>query len=63
MRIGGYILPRQILYASMWSTLFAFFIITLRDFNFYSLFAVLFGLLGLVIFWFEAWKSWASRPW
>jgi len=62
MRIGGYILPRQILYASMWSTLFAFFILTLRDFNFYSLFAILFGLLGLVIFWFEAWKSWTSRP-
>jgi hypothetical protein len=31
MKIGRYILPRQILYASMWSTLFTFFIMTLRD--------------------------------
>ena len=62
IRIGGYILPRQVLYVSMWSTLFAFLILTFRDLNFYSLFALVFGLLGLIIFWFEAWKSWGSMP-
>ena len=61
-KIGGYMLPRQLLYASMWSTLIAFFILTFKDLNFYSLFALVFGLLGLIIFWFEAWKSWNSRP-
>jgi hypothetical protein len=61
-KIGGYIFPRQVLYASMWSTLFAFLILTFRDLNFYSLFALVFGLLGLIIFWFEAWKSWRTTP-
>jgi len=61
-KIGGYILPRQLLYASMWSTLFAFLILTFKDLNFYSLFAIVLGLIGLIIFWFEAWKSFNSRP-
>ena len=61
-KIGSYIFPRQVLYASMWSTLFAFLIFAFRDLNFYSLFALVFGLIGLIIFWFEAWKSWGSMP-
>src|SRR4030042_5167616 len=35
-KIGGYVLPRQLLYASMWSTLFAFLVITFKNLNFYS---------------------------
>jgi len=62
MKIGTYILPRQILYASMWSTLLIFLILTFKDFNYYSVFALVLGLLGLIIFWFEAWKSWTLRP-
>ncbi len=61
-KIGGFIFPRQLLYASMWSTLFAFLLLTFKDFNFYSLFAFVLGLLGLVIFWFEVWKAWGARP-
>ena len=61
-RVGGFIFPRQVLYASMWSTLFVFLLLTFKDFNFYSLFAFVLGLLGLVIFWFEAWKTWQTRP-
>ncbi len=61
-KIGSYMLPRQLLYASMWSTLLVFLIFTFKVLNFYSLFALVFGLLGFVIFWFEAWKSWNSRP-
>jgi len=62
MKIGTYILPRQILYASMWSTLLIFLILTFKDFNYYSVFALVLGLLGLIIFLFEAWKSWTLRP-
>jgi len=62
MKIGGHILPRQMLYASMWTTLFCFFAFAFRDWNFYSVFALMFGLLGLVIFWFESWKSWRLKP-
>jgi hypothetical protein len=61
-RIGKLVFPRQILYASMWSTLVAFIALTFRDWNYYSMFAVVLGLLGLVIFWFEAWKTWSLKP-
>ena len=61
-KIGNYILPRFMLYASFWTTLFVFLVITLKEWSFYSIFAVFLGLIGLTIFWFEAWRSWASRP-
>lgn len=61
-RLGGLILPRHVLYASMWSTLFVFFISQFRELNFYSLFALVFGFLGTVILWFEAFKIWRSKP-
>ncbi len=61
-KIGSYILPRYVLYASLWSTLLVFLIVTWRGFSFYSVFTLAFGLIGLVIFWFEAWRSWVSRP-
>jgi hypothetical protein len=62
IRLGSLILPRHVLYASMWSTLFVFFISQFRELNLYSLFALVFGFLGTVIFWFEAYRIWRSKP-
>jgi len=61
-RIRGFIFPRQLLYASMWTTLFGFYLFEFRDVNFYSFFAFLFGLLGVGILWFEALNNWRNRP-
>lgn len=61
-RLGRLILPRHVLYASMWSTLFVFFISQFRELNFYSLFALVFGFLGTIILWFEAAKIWRNKP-
>lgn len=61
-RLGSLILPRHVLYASMWSTLFLFFISQFKELSFYSLFALVFGSLGTVILWFEAIKIWRSKP-
>jgi len=61
-RIGNIIFPRQILYASMWTTLLVFYTLEFREVSFYSLFALIFGFLGAVILWFETWKTWQSRP-
>ena len=61
-KIRGVIFPRQIIYATMWTTLFIFFIYEFRDLNFYSIFAFLFGLLGAMILWFEALNNWRNRP-
>jgi hypothetical protein len=60
--LGKLILPRHVLYATMWSTLFAFFTFQVKELNFYSLFALIFGSLGTLILWFEAIKIWRSKP-
>ena len=61
-RLGRFILPRHVLYASMWSTLFVFFLSQFKELNFYSLFALVFGFLGTVILWFEAYRIWHNKP-
>ena len=61
-KLGSLIFPRHVLYASLWSTLFVFFLTQLKELNFYSLFAFVFGVLGTVILWFEACKIWRSSP-
>ncbi len=61
-KIRGFILPRQIIYASMWTTLFVFFLFEFRAVNFYSVFALIFGLLGALILWFESLNNWKNRP-
>jgi hypothetical protein len=61
-KIRGFFFPRQIIYASMWTTLLVFFIYEFRAVNFYSVFALLFGLLGAGILWFEALSNWRNRP-
>jgi hypothetical protein len=61
-KIRRFIFPRQIIYASMWTTLFIFYLYEFRELNFYSVFAFLFGLLGAGILWFEALSNWRNRP-
>lgn len=61
-RIGSFVFPRHVLYASMWTTLLVFFLLAFREISFYSLFALIFGFLGAGILWFETWKTWQSRP-
>ena len=61
-KLGSLLLPRHVLYASLWSTLFVFFLFQFKELNFYSLFALVFGFLGTVILWFEACKIWRSKP-
>ncbi|MCL5949764.1 MAG: hypothetical protein M1490_04735 [Candidatus Bathyarchaeota archaeon] len=61
-KIRGFMFPRQVIYASMWTTLFIFYLYEFREVNFYSVFAFLFGLLGAGILWFEALNTWRNRP-
>jgi len=62
MRFKGFIIPRNVLYATMLTTLFAFYLTQFREVNFYSIFAFIFGLLGSSILWFETIRVWRSRP-
>ena len=62
MKVGNIIIPRHITYATMTTILFAFFLTQLKDINFYSTFALIFGTLSTAIFWYETLKVWRSRP-
>ena len=62
MKFGGFIIPRHVTYASMITTLFVFFIFNVKEINFYSVFALIFGLLSTTIFWYETVRVWRSRP-
>jgi len=62
MKFKGFMIPRNILYATMLTTLFAFYLTQFREVNFYSIFAFIFGLLGSSILWFETIRVWRSKP-
>ena len=62
MKVGSFMIPRYITYATMISVLFVFFLTQFRDLNFYSLFALIFGSLSTVIFWYETYRVWQTRP-
>ena len=62
MKWKGVVLPRHLTYATMISTLFIFFLSQIREINFYSLFALIFGSLSSVIFWYETLRVWKNRP-
>ena len=61
-KFGSVMLPRYVLYATMWTTLFSYFLTQLRDMNLYSTFAFIFGLLGTIILWYETLRVWRQRP-
>jgi hypothetical protein len=62
LRVGGFIVPRYVLYTAMFTTLFAFFLAHFREINFYSVFALIFGLLGTGILLYETIIVWRSKP-
>ena len=62
MKIGTFMLPRYVLYATMFTTLLVFYVSQLRDFNFYSVFALIFGVLGTGILWYETLRVWRQKP-
>ncbi|MEJ2127022.1 MAG: hypothetical protein P8X87_06935 [Candidatus Bathyarchaeota archaeon] len=62
MKVGSFMIPRYITYATMISVLFVFFLTQFRDLNFYSLFALIFGSLSTGIFWYETVRVWQSKP-
>ena len=43
-KFGSFMLPRYTLYAAMFTTLLIFYLTQLRDVNFYSVFALIFGV-------------------
>ncbi len=62
MKIGTFLLPRCTLYATMFTTLLIFYVSQFSAVNFYSVFALIFGVLATGILWYEAVRTWRQRP-
>ncbi len=62
VKLGTFLLPRYVLYATMFTTLTAFLLTQLNELTFYSVFALVLGGLGTVIFWYETVRVWRQRP-
>jgi predicted DNA-binding transcriptional regulator len=63
LKIGTYLVPRFILYSVMLTFLFSYFIVAVRVLptSTVSIWAYIFGILGLFITWYETIKLW-RRP-
>jgi len=62
IKLGTFLLPRYVLYAAMFTTLLIFLLTQLREYTFYSIFALILGVLGTVIFWYETVRVWRQKP-
>lgn len=62
VKFGSFVVPRYILYATLFTTLLIFYLTQLRDVNFYSLFALIFGILAMGISWYETVRAWRQKP-
>ncbi|UCH57710.1 MAG: helix-turn-helix transcriptional regulator [Candidatus Bathyarchaeota archaeon] len=62
IKLGTFLLPRYVLYATMFTTLLLYLLMNLREFTFYSAFALVLGVLGTVIFWYETARVWRQKP-
>ena len=62
VRFGAFMLPRYFLYATMFTTLLIFYLTQFKSANFYSVFALVLGLLATGIMWYETLKAWRQKP-
>ena len=64
MRIGRVLLPRHLFYASLFTTLLVLYVVYLVGFERVSLssvFALIFGALGVITSWYETLKAWREK--
>ena len=62
IKLGTFMLPRYVFYATLFTTLLTFFISQLKELNFYSFFGLTFGILGTLILWYETVRVWRQKP-
>lgn len=64
IKIGTFLLPRYVLYATMFTILLIFFFTQLgqREVSFYSNFALILAIISTVIAWYETIRAWMQKP-
>ena len=50
IKMGTFLLPRYVMYATLFTTLLAYLILNFKESTFFSVFALILGILGTVIF-------------
>lgn len=62
IKLGSFLLPRYVLYASMFTTFFIVFLTRFKEISFYSIYGLIVSVLATIISWFEAIKIWQQKP-
>lgn len=62
IKLGTFLLPRYVLYATLFTMLLVFFLTQLEELSFYSVFALMLGILSTVILWYETIRVWRQKP-
>ncbi len=62
IKLGTLLLPRYVLYATLFTTLLVYLDVNLREITFYSAFALILAVLGTGIFWYETVRVWRQKP-
>ncbi len=62
IKLGSFLFPRYVLYASMFTTFSLFILIRFDEVSFYSVYGVVVSLLATLVSWFEAISIWRQKP-
>jgi len=62
IKLGSFLLPRYVLYASMFSTFLVYLLLRFDEVSFYSVYGLIVSLLAAGVSWFEALKIWRQKP-
>jgi hypothetical protein len=64
IRVGSVLLPRHLFYASLFTTLlilYAVYLVGFEQLSLSSIFALIFGALGVITSWYETIKAWRQK--
>jgi hypothetical protein len=62
IKLGSFLFPRYVLYASMFTTFFIILLTKLNEVSFYSIYALTVSFLATLVSWFETIKIWQQKP-
>ena len=62
VRLGALMLPRYLLYATMFTALLVFYLTQFRRVDFYSVFALILASLATGVMWYETFRAWKQKP-
>jgi len=62
VKLGAFMLPRHLLYATLFTTLSVFYLTQFRQIDFYSVFALILAILSTGVMWYETFKIWKQKP-